>query len=85
MLDTSPAAAPTHWKQTVLVLREWAEGRANQPLLVQLLLARAPDNRSYDATVDVTGYDGHPLDCDCMACLVVVNTRFEGGDGDNDE
>lgn len=71
-LGTGPDRPPTHWRQTTLMLPEWPEVAAKQTVVFQVLLSKSDTSaRSYDATVSVSGFDGHEVDCMCPKCEVV--------------
>lgn len=80
-LDCAPTAPPTHWKQTVIYLPEYAQVEQGQPLVFDLLLDRdGPQSRSYSCHVAVTGWQGHEVDCACIPCVLV-----RGGTGEQED
>jgi hypothetical protein len=88
VLSTSPEAAPTHWKQTSVLLPEPVRVAAGGPVRCALTLAADPDNeRRYDISVDLLPADGaededmadvtfgeHPRSCDCLQCVLTRET-----------
>lgn len=77
-LSTSPAAAPTHWQQTVILLPdEYQESvEPQEPVAFNLLMRRNEENqRQYKLEVTILDPNEveHPLPCDChfTKCILV--------------
>lgn len=77
-LSTSPAAAPTHWKQTVILLPDQYQEcvEPNEPVAFNLLMKRNQDNqRQYKLEVTILDSNDteHSMPCDCnlTKCILV--------------
>lgn len=77
-LSTSPAAAPTHWKQTVILLPDQYQEcvEPNEPVAFNLLMKRNQDNqRQYKLEVTILDPNDteHSMPCDCnlTKCILV--------------
>lgn len=77
-LSTAPAAEPTHWKQTIILLPDHVQEdiEPTDPIAFRLIMRRNEENqRQYKIEVEMLDTDEieHPLPCDCnlTKCILV--------------
>ncbi|XP_014212401.1 protein arginine N-methyltransferase 6 [Copidosoma floridanum] len=78
-LNTSPAADPTHWKQTVLVLPKSIDVSEKEPIAFKLQLNRDVSNRRW-YKVQYEMLDAfeteHDIPCDCYMTKCIVSKAY---------
>lgn len=78
ILSTAPAAEPTHWKQTIVLLPDHVQEdlEASDPIAFRLMMRRNEENqRQYKIELELLDSNEveHPMPCDCnlTKCILV--------------